>query len=260
MPNGGATMRSTLLASIAAACRRAKSSRVLAILLLSTAPAFAQIGGHLPADGPFVLDDVEDLDLTADGVERDWIVSFINRLSADSSTSSGLTLAPGQTPIGALHFRGETFYGYIDANFGVPMPGVNGASTLDFPGDISGFRQLTFFACYSPAQNNNVFQVILECYPQNPDSTFPLVYWNYTPALGTTYQQVAIDLYQPSLIQHNPGGLSIGELLSQTRFIAFYMYAGPLVMQFGPTMTLHVDDITLVGESPSATMNWWVYK
>lgn len=228
------------------------------VACLLAATASGQIGDYLPSQGPFVLDDFEDLDLEADSVGRTWVVSAGDGMIAGAANLGGLTLVPGQTPNGALHLSAEARFNFLDASAGVPIPSTKGASTLTDPGDISGFRYLTFLACHSSVPADASFQVILECYPQNPDSTFPKMYWNFAPTSGNAYQPIVIELYQPTLVESNPQDRSVAELLSQTRFLAFYMFAAPV--SAGVEMTLHLDDITLEGVMTFASMTWELYE
>jgi hypothetical protein len=215
----------------------------LGIWLTGVCAVSAQIGGHTAFDGPFTLDNVEDLDLVAGGVGRDWIPDYVegipNPLQAQALSSSGLTLASGQTPAGALRFRVLESYGWISKGFGVPTPSVVAASTLTDPGDISSFESLTFLACFQPVLANQKFEVILETYPGPP---YPTIHWDFTPAPGTTFQEVTINLRSPSLVE-NAGSLSIDQLLTETRFLYFYCFAGPVTP--ATTLDFHIDDIRL---------------
>ncbi len=219
---------------------------------------YTQIGGRTAAFGTFVLDDVEDLDLMADGVMREWISDYVwplgYILSTFSLSDSGLILAQEQTPIGALKATiPETHWiyeGYISAGFGVPMPAVAGESTLAYPGNITSFDTLTFFICFEPVLNGQVFQIVLETYP---DPDYPKIYWSYTPEPGKTFQKVEIDLWNPDLIE-GAGTLSLHDLLSQTRFLYFYFYAGPVPI--GSILECYIDDIHLKGEFSAC---YWVF-
>jgi len=230
----------------------------IALILCAPVPLVqAQIGGRTAADGPFVLDDVEDLDLTADGVMRNWVSDYIEPTGSILTTlrlsGSGLTLAQGQTPIGAFRARIPEVLGYISGGFGVPMPGEAGASSADHPGNITSFNFLSFEACFQPTFSGQFFEVILETYP---GPTYPKIYWRFSPAVGTTFRTVKIDLKAPSLIE-NSGGKSLVELLSQTRFLYFYCYAKQVPT--GTTLDFHIDDIRLLGATPSAVRRWWMY-
>ncbi|MCC5875943.1 MAG: hypothetical protein JJU11_06965 [Candidatus Sumerlaeia bacterium] len=218
---------------------------VLAFLTLLPMSAIGQIGGQTSADGPFVLDDAEEENILAEGVERLWIPDFIwgaeNPFRWVSLTDSGLSLAEGQSPIGALRYRIPSEYGFVSKGFGVPMPGVKGESSLDFPGDISSFTHLRFLTRYSPVLTNQSFMVILETYP---GPNHPKLYWRYSLPSGNTFQEVKIDLRQPDIVE-NANGLEVEELLSQTRFLSFYYYGET---GFVPrTLEVHVDDVTLEG-------------
>ncbi len=222
-------------------------------------PAHSQIGGRTSADGTFVLDDAEDLDLVADGVMRDWIPDYVwpqgYVLTTYTLTGSSLTLAPDQTPIGALKATiPETHWiyeGYISAGFGVPVPAVKGASTEEYPGNITSFGTMTFNACFEPVLTEQVFQVVLETYP-GPD--YPKIYWSYSPESGTTFQGVEIDLWNPDTIE-GAGSLTLQDLLSQTRFLYFYFYAGPVPI--GTVLEFYIDDIRLTGEGSAP--GFWVF-
>lgn len=206
---------------------------------------FGQIGGQTSADGPFVLDDAEEENLLAEGVERPWIPDHIwgaeNPFEWVSLSDSGLDLAQSQSPIGALRYRIPSSHGFVNKGFGVPMPGVKGESSLDFPGDITSYTHLTFLTRYAPSLSNQSFLVILETYP-GPDH--PKIYWSYTLPPGDTFQEVSLDLRQPDLIE-NADGLELEELLAQTRFLYFYYYGET---GFIPTtLEVHVDDVGLTG-------------
>jgi len=207
--------------------------------------AAGQIGGKTAADGPFTLDDVEDLDLVAGGVVRNWVYGTLPgggpSLQAIPLAGSGLTLAVDQSPTGALRFQAESSGGYIGDGFGVPVPGQPGASTLDSPGDITSFTHITFLACFSPVISGQVFNVILETYP---DPAYPRIFWSFSPAPGTTFQQVTLDLRQPDQID-NAGGLTLEDLLARTRYLSFYCYADTSGGS-EKSITFYVDDIRLV--------------
>lgn len=217
----------------------------MAWLLLAPAIGWAQIGGKTSADGPFILDDMEVENIVAEGVERHWIPDGIwgaeDPFGWAPLAGSGLTLADGQSPIGALYFRIPSSHGFISKGFGVPMPGVEGASSLDFPGDITSFTHLRFLTRHAPALSNQSFMVILETYP-GPDH--PKIYWSYSPPPGDTFAEVELDLRQPDLIE-NAGELELDDLLAQTRFLSFYYYGE--TRSFGTTLEVNVDDVTLAG-------------
>jgi hypothetical protein len=145
--------------------------------------------------------------------------------------------------------------GYIDGGFGVPLPAIPGASTEDYPGDLTGFTKLAFEACFEPSLAGQVFGVVLETYP---GPTFPEIHWTFSPAQGTTFQTVEIDLRNPTSIQ-NDGGLSLSELLAQARFLYLFGSAGPVPI--GSTLEFHVDDIRLVNdiEVPLGAKYWEIY-
>lgn len=209
------------------------------------------IGGLDSADGPFTIDDIEDQDLTADPLGRIWVPDFVNSvaiLSPLGLPGSGLSLAGGQSPAGAFQaVIPQSGFGSINSGFGVPMPGVVGASTAVSPGDVTSFGNLSFVACYEPAGlANQRFQVLLECYPENSDGSFPTVFWNYSPAPGTAFEQVIVDLASPDGVLDNPGDIQLVELLARTRFLFFHFFAGP-VGEFA-VLNFHIDDIELDGE------------
>jgi hypothetical protein len=222
-----------------------------ALLMGCTFVVSAQIGGKTAADGPFTLDDAEDLDLVADGVGRAWVSDSVppvgNILSVLDLSTSSLTLATGQTPLGVLAATVPEKMGVVDAGFGVPMPGVVGASTDDSPGDITSFDLLTFNACFDPALPNLIFDVILE---SNASVDLPRMFWNYTPAAGTAFQRVEIDLRSPGLVV-DAGSLTLEDLLSNTRFLFFNFFAGPVPP--GSTLSFHIDDIRLEGTEELVT-------
>jgi hypothetical protein len=228
------------------------------LLALIAMPVSAQIGGKTAADGPFTLDDVEDLDTTAGGVMRAWIHTYVpgepidGALKAVALSGLGLTLATGQTPIGALRYRMHTYYGYINYSFGVPMPAVTGDSTLTYPGNISSFRNLRFLTRVSTTISDATFMIILECYPEVAPGVYPKLYWNYAMPPGTTFQEVTIDLYNPHYME-NTGSLTVAELLTKTRYLSFYYYGGP-ELTMPKTLDAHVDDIQLVGQA--SVIDW----
>ncbi len=221
----------------------------------------AQIGGATGAMGTFLLEDVEDLDLYADSVGRDWVASYVNYygdvLSAVGFSGSGLTLATDQSPVGYLRANVPERFGYISANFGVPMPAVVGDSTLDSPGDITSFGQLRFLACFAPEQNNLGFTVTLETYPETSPGVYPVIYWGFTPAVGSTFQEVTVDLRSPDQIE-NQGLLSLEDLLSQTRYLSFNIYAGPVASN--QRVELRVDDVRLEPAAAASVDAWWLYR
>lgn len=233
----------------------------LATALCSTGLAFAQVGGQ--TGGTLVIDDVENLSLTAEGVGRDWITEFtftVPALQAIDPASEGLVLAPDQSPLGVFEFTANNdTAGYFFKSCGIPVPSVSGESTLTHPGDMTSFSQLTFLACVNPTANNMGLQIILECYPQNADSSFPKLNWFVNPTVGTTFEQVSINLTEPDLVENNDGNLTVEELLSETRFLAFYLHAGPDFTQQG--IRLYFDDITLTdeGNQTSVGSSWELY-
>lgn len=230
---------------------------ILAALLACALPAAAQIGGQ--TGGTLVIDDVEDLNLLAAGVEREWISDFTFTESAlqpiDPATES-LTLAPDQSPLGVFRFRANNdTAGYFAKTCGVPMPSEPGESTATHPGDMTSFETLSFFACVDTTASNMEVQVILECYPQNPDSSFPELYWLVSPPEGAVFQQITLDLRSPDVVL-NDGGNSVEDLLSQTRFMAFYLQAGPDFTT--QEINLYLDDLTLSdGEGATSVGNDW---
>lgn len=231
------------------------------IVLLSTfsASAFAQVGGKTSADGPFMLEDVEDLNLNAAGVNREWIHEFsgyVQALHPVDPAAEGLTLAAGQSPQGVLLYRAVPEFGFVSKTFGVPLPSELGMSTLTHPGDLTSFTTMSFLGSVNQQRTNLEFQVVLECYPQNPDSSFPTLFWNFMPPTGTTFGNIELDLRQPTLSE-NTGTATIEELLSQTRFLSFFIYAG-----FLPTtdpIDFHVDDIRFQGVMTDAS-SWNLYE
>lgn len=232
-------------------------SRTIAAFLLMLTPASipAQIGGQT---GIVVLDDVEDLDLNAFGVNRDWISESIEEdvaLSAIEPTTIPLTLAPGQTPAGVFRLRANRdTVGYFEKSAGVPLPSQSGASTLTSPGNLTYFDTMEFVACTTPTAANMELQIILECYPQNPDLTYPKLYWVVSPQAGTTFAPVTLDLHNPDLVE-NANGNTVPQLLSQTRFLAFYIFAGPAF--FPEEVSVFFDDITFVGSTVAAADRGW---
>jgi hypothetical protein len=236
---------------------RLMTALIVMLPLLAT-PAFAQIGGKTAADGPFTLDNVEDLDTTAGGVMRAWIPTFVpgqtDPLQAVALSGSGLTLAAGQTPVGALRYRMSTYFGYVNYSFGVPMPAVVGESTLTYPGNITSFRYLRFVSRVSTAIADATFMVLLESYPATAPDVYPTLYWNYALTPGTTFTEVVLDLYNPSHME-NTGSLTVAELLSKTRYLAFYYYGGPELLP--KTLDAHVDDVQLTGAA--AVGDWSLY-
>ncbi len=220
--------------------------------------SYAQIGGKTGSEGTFVLDDAEDLDLVADGVMRDWIPDYVypvgDVLTTLPLTGTDLVLAEEQTPVGALkatipetHLTDE---GYISAGFGVPVPAVKGASTEEYPGDITSFAALSFYACFEPVLTGQEFEIVLETYP-GPE--YPKIHWSYSPESGTTFKNVEIDLWNPDSIE-GAGSLTLYNLLSQTRFLYFYFYAGPVPIE--TVLEFHIDDIRLL---PRTGTNVWEY-
>jgi len=215
----------------------------------------AQIGGKSAADGPFVLDDAEDLDTSASGVGRAWIPDYVpgiaNPLQAVHLSGSGLTLQANQTATAALRYSMVTSNGYIDYSFGVPMPGIVGESTLPFPGNITSFTHLSFNIAVSTVLANQTQEVILETYPGPP---YPSIRWEYQVLPGNAFQKITIDLRQPTYIL-NQNGITIEELLGKTRYMAFYFFGG---RELTPkSFTIHIDDIRFIGFSEIS--EWSLY-
>jgi hypothetical protein len=233
---------------------------IIMLLAKTNSVVNAQIGGKNAADSPVVLEDMEDLDLTANGLMRAWIPDAVQGeaqpLKAITLSTSGLTLAPEQTPIGALEFTVPSSFSYVQSGFGVPMPAVAGASTATSPGNIAQFTNLHFNASYQPSLNGTKFNVILQTYPANTSTnppTYPQIFWQYSIPAGTTFQQVNLDLYAPTLIE-GAGSLTLAQLLSQTRFLYFFCYAGPLTVP--DTLRFRLDDVTLSVDRTPASINW----
>jgi hypothetical protein len=239
---------------------------IVGMFSLWTATAWAQIGGKTAADGPFTIDNAEDLNVRSETLGRDWVSDIVKGqqvLSAIPPGTDSLTLMAGQSPNGVLKGRVPVDnFGSISGGYGIPMPSQVGASTLDFPGNITSFSYLNFLTCYQPAGlANQKFQILLECYPQNGDSTFPTVIWNYTPQTGKTFRWIGIPLNSPSGIVNNPGAKTLPELLSKTRFIYFLYFASPVAS--GTTFSAWVDDLkldTTLPQTVNATPEGeWVY-
>lgn len=213
-------------------------------------------------DGSFVLDDTEDLNLHAQSIDRNWISDFQGgspALAVSSLTSATLTLAPTQTPVGFFHFKASAKFNFIGKGFGIPVPSEPGQSTLTHPGDITSFAEFNFFACSPLAPASATYQLSLECYPQNADSTFPKLHWKFTPAMGTVFQRVRIDLYEPDLLE-NDFGRTVEELLAKTRYLSFFIYA-PNVDN-SAIVDFYVDDIMILptGSLPTASSVWHLYN
>lgn len=251
--------------SLSELLRKGKSALRLSVFAVSAifigmaATATGQIGGKTSADGPFTLDDVEDINTTASGVGRAWVAEYIysdpDAFQAVSLTGSGLTLASGQTPVGALRYAMPTTpkAGYISYSFGVPMPSEPGASTATHPGDITSFTHLTFFVQSSHNLANQLNQVILETYPGPP---YPQLVWSYSITAETTFQQVTLPLREPTII-HNGEGYTVEQLLAATRYLSFYFYGGHETI--AKIFTVHADDIQLTGAYASSVGNWSLY-
>jgi hypothetical protein len=238
-----------------------QSGPILMAACIALIPHFtlAQVGGQV--GGTHVIDDAEDLDLNAIGVNRDWISEFTFTeiaLSAIDPATRSLTLTGDQSPMGVFRLRANNdAAGFFQKTAGIPVPGQKGESTLTSPGDMTSFEKLSFVACASPSVNNLQLQVILECYPQNQDSSFPKLYWTISPAIGTTFSPVELDLRSPDLVE-NAGGNSVEELLSRTRFLAFYLFAGPSMLV--QETNLYFDDITLTATEPTSIgADWLLY-
>lgn len=231
----------------------------LALGLFASFEASAQIGGKTAADGPFTLDNVEDLDTTAAGVARAWVPDYVfgitDPFQAVALSGSGLTLASGQSPTGALRFSMPTYYQFVDYSFGIPTPKVLGGSTLTDPGDIRSFTHLSFLVRASTTLVDQKKEVILTTYP-GPD--YPTLHWSYSIPAGTTFQQITVDLRQPSFILNNSTNLSVEDLLSQCRFLSFYFYGGPEVSP--KTLTVHVDDVKLTGSVTTSVADWVLFE
>ncbi|HDR91448.1 MAG TPA: hypothetical protein ENN75_04265 [candidate division Zixibacteria bacterium] len=208
-----------------------------------------------------MLDDAEDLDLIADGVEREWVSDFIwpdgYILNCTTISTLGLTAAEGQTPIGTLTATIPETHdilapeGWISASFGVPVPATPGVSTATAPADITSFSTLTFFACFDPILEGQEFQVVLETYPE-PD--YPKIHWFFSPVSGSAFEPVSIDLWSPDLIE-NADGLTLAELLSQCRYLSFYCFAGPVPLN--TRMHFHIDDIRLKSDTAGVPTEQW---
>ena len=230
-----------------------------AMLLGPGTPLSAQIGGRTAADGVFLLDDAEDLDLVAKGVERNWIPQFVwgGGLSAERLDTLDLTLAPGQSPVGTLLYRIPAEYGYINKSFGVPMPSVPGESTLPYPGSIVDFESLDFLISFTPEVKDQEFWVILETYPEIRDGVFPRIMWKFEPEEGNAFQKISIPLHSPTLVLDD-GGHELDVLLSETRFLSFYFYGKH--SGFTPvTLRVYIDDILLMpGDVPEAESDLWI--
>ncbi|MCC5875942.1 MAG: hypothetical protein JJU11_06960 [Candidatus Sumerlaeia bacterium] len=235
---------------------------ISALIAAFPATAISQVGGQ--TGGTLVIDDVENLTLAAEGVGRDWITDFtftVPALKAIDPATESLVLASGQTPQGVFEFTANNdTAGFFSKTCGIPVPSQLGESTLTHPGDMTSFETLSFFACVNPTAANMELQVILECYPQNANSTFPKLYWFVTPSVGTTFEKVSLDLRSPDLVENNDGDRTVEELLSETRFLAFFLFAGPDFSR--PEIRLYFDDITLTDEGGATSVgsNWVLYE
>lgn len=224
--------------------------------------ALGQIGGKTAADGPFLLEDVEDLDLQAIGVDRPWIPDFVNNggLTAIAFDGSGLVLMEGQSPIGGLRFRVPSSFGFVDKSFGVPVPSEPGQSTLSHPGNIVDFEKFDFLISYSLSLANQQFWIILETYPDRGGNVYPRIMWRYEPTVGSTFQRMQVPIHEPTLILDGEG-FELEELLSQTRFLSFYFY-GETQSGGSRTLNAHLDDIRLLPASAAPdgpTDHWAIY-
>jgi hypothetical protein len=233
-------------------------------LFVAAGTAWALIGGKSAADGPFLIDDMEDLNLRSESLGRNWVSDFVGTqqvLSALTLSGAGLTLAAGQSPTGAFLATVPARNSYVSGGFGIPMPAMVGESTLTYPGDITSFATLEFFACHEPSGlTAQKFQVLMECYPQNGDGSYPKVAWNFTPASGLTFEKIVINLASPSGIVDNPSSRAASELLTKTRYLYFLHYAGPVTNQ--TTLRVRYDDIRLVGPTTpptTASGTVWVF-
>lgn len=223
----------------------------------------AQIGGQTSADGPFTLDDIEDLDINASSVGLDWIPDYIktdpNAFAPIRLQNAGLSLQADQTSVGAFRFSMPSNQkgGYISYSFGVPMPSETAQSTLDFPGDLTSFTDMTFLVSSSQPLPNQFSSVLLETYVTD-DPPYPQIAWNFTMPTDGSFQRVTLPLREPVAINDNPTNKTIEQLLAQTRYLAFYFYGGP---QSPPvTFTVHIDDIRFIGDAnQSAVSDWSIY-
>jgi hypothetical protein len=225
---------------------QSRSLATIAIALSLAASAHAQIGGHLAADGPFLLEDVEDLDLHAVGVARDWIPDFVSQqggLTPILLDSSGLTLFGDQSPIGGLRFRVPSQSGFVNKSYGVPVPSEPGQSTLSHPGNIVDFEYFDFLVSFTPVMTNQQFWIILETYPNRGGNVYPRIMWRYYPQVGSAFQRMQVPIHEPTLIVDGDG-FALDELLSQTRFLSFYFYGETSTGNV--TFNVHVDDIRLL--------------
>ena len=253
-------MRKTGSAADNRSCKIVFVLPTLFFALLTCSAAQGQIGGHTAAQGLFLLDDAEDLDLVADGVKRNWVPDYVDPFGyvlniVLLANEAGLNLTVGQSPQGALRFATGIADGYVDAGFGVPMPSVLEQSTLTHPGNITSFRTLQFLFCSSTTLPNQNFQVILETYPGPP---YPKIYWTYTPpAAGAAFQRVEIDLWKPTKIT-DANGLTLRDLLSKTRFLYFYFHGGPAEILTG--YSAWIDDIQLAGPPLARVNQWTLYR
>jgi hypothetical protein len=227
------------------------------LLILVTADGFCQIGGRTSSEGPFTLDNVEDINTTASGVDRAWIPEYIvgypQAFGAVTLTDKSSTLMPGQSPLGALLYTMPTQpkAGYVSYSLGVPMPSVPGAPTTTHPGDISSFTHLTFLIRSDKTLANQFNQVILETYA---GTSIPKLVWNFERIPGPQFHRVTLPLHAPDAVQ-GAGTVPVSELLAKTRYLSFYFYGG---RELTPTtLTVYIDDIALFGNS--AIEGWSLY-
>jgi len=226
-------------------------------------PAVATVGGETYADGPFVIDDVEDSNLVSETLGRDWVPDYNGKkpiLGTVQLSSSTLTLNPGQSPTAAFSVEPKSSFGFVNQGFGIPLPGQVGQSTLDFPGAITSYPALNFLIAYEENGLADIrFQVLLECYPENGSGTFPTVFWDYSAMEGAEFNPVSIELAAPSGLLNNDNSLPIETLLSQTRFLFLFFSATDV----GPdaSWSIYVDDIKLgdIEGNGTAVTNWALY-
>jgi len=122
---------------------------------------------------------------------------------------------------------------------------------------MTSFDRITFLACTESNLVDQTLKMIMECYPGS-GNVYPKLQWNFSLPVSKTFSRQTLILRSPTQISDNPSNLSVEQLLSQTRYLAFFFYAGPLTT--GKRLTIYIDDIDFRMGALTAARDWSLFE